>query len=83
MDLQVYHYYWPDKYDDDEIVSIKYFGAGDGTYIRLNIRDNLVMVSNKNKAPVTKEQLAFICDELKKAAEYAKSIAMTNKNKEL
>ena len=86
--LNVMHYFTTPKnnnLDDGEIIVIKYYGTNFGKEITLNLTNYLAGTSEKDKAPVTPEQIGFIYDELLKATEYASSITIDNmkKNKTL
>lgn len=84
--LNVLHYY--SEKDDNglgkgEIIAIDYFGknAKEKIDLRLNLTTGKAGPTYGPKGNATKEQIAFVYDELLKAIEYASSITIENMKK--
>ena len=83
--LQVLHYFSTSgnfELDKGEVIAIYYCGDNvDKIDIRLNITNGKAGETYEDKIPVTPEQIAFVYDELLKAASYASEVTIENMKK--
>lgn len=83
--MQVLHYFSTRgnfESDKGEVIAIYYCGDNvDKIDIRLNITNGKAGETYEDKIPATPEQIAFVYDELLKAASYASEVTIENMKK--